>query len=262
MMLLRSRRYVTLFEILIVMTIIALISGIVAVSLDKAVVDQRFRNEMSMIVDDLRLAQDLMMILGADVRVKFTENKGNKGIKYQFETETKINSSLQNLVLNKPRELKTIRGVFFEDEIENENIEGAITLRFFSRGAVMSRGPMRFSLSGSQTPQEGILESFVYLPGYPALISSTDNFNVEKSDFQAEEAEKFNQLVSHSTFGMLPEKIRNPPVVNVPADQPATDQPDPDKPQKPTKPTEEAQDTKPKKNPQPKKGKTIQEDGL
>lgn len=206
-----SRRYVTLFEILIVMAIIVMISGIVTVSFDKALVDQRFRNEVSMIVDDLRLAQDLMMILGADVKIKFTTNKETQGIKYELETATEINESLKYFILNKPRVLSTIRGLFFEDELENQNIEGAIVLQFFSRGAVMSRGVIRVSISGSEKPPEGILENYIYLPGYPAPITSIDRFDVSKSDHNALEDQNFNKTVTESTFALLSEKIKAPP---------------------------------------------------
>ena len=214
------RNHVTLIEMLIVMSIIALISGIVMVSLDKALVEQRFRNEVGKIINDLRLAQDLMMILGMDVHVKFSEQPENRGIEYKLETETKINKSLQHLMLDKPRELSTIRGVFFDDEDNDQTTEGTLDIKFLSRGAVMSRGVMRLSISSVEIPVNGVLDTYIELSGQPQPIFSNDYYEIVELDKENTDHEVLIEGITLDTIQRLPEKVKQltaPPVVEEPS---------------------------------------------
>lgn len=205
------RQYVTLLEMLIVMTIIVVIAGAVMIGLEKALVEQRFRDEVGKVVDDLRLAQDLMMILGMDVHVKFTEQQKNQGIEYKLETETAINKNLQHLMIDKVRTLKTIRGVFFEDTLDDQNIEGVLDLKFFSRGVLMSQGVLRLSISSLDRPPNGVLETYIYLAGHPQPIFSDDHYNVVNAESQSTEESLFKERITSETLEYLPEKIKQSP---------------------------------------------------
>lgn len=204
------RQYITLLEMLIVMTIIVMIAGAVMIGLEKALVEQRFRDEAGMVVDDLRLAQDLMMILGMDVHVKFTEQQKNQGIEYKLETETAINKNLQHLMIDKVRTLKTIRGVFFEDTLDDQNTEGVLDLKFFSHGVLMSQGVLRLSISSLDHPPNGVLETYIYLAGYPQPIFSDDHYNIVDAGDQLTEESIFKEKITLDTLDYLPEKIKQP----------------------------------------------------
>ena len=80
----------TLLEILLVLSLIALIAGLVGISVHKMYISQRFRNEVSLVVDQLRLAQDMMLILDTDVHVIFSEDKAGNYNTIKIESETKL----------------------------------------------------------------------------------------------------------------------------------------------------------------------------
>ena len=103
------RHFITLLELLIVIAILALVSGVIGVNIKKALLDQRFRMEVGMILDELRLAQDLMLILSTDVHVKFSQDKEKKGIKYWLELETELPERLKKQILQKKDPVKMTR---------------------------------------------------------------------------------------------------------------------------------------------------------
>lgn len=226
------KRPVTLLEMLIVMALVAMIAGAVAIGIDRVLVDQRFRNEVGQIVDELKRAQDLMIILGADVHVKFAEQKDNKGIEYWLEMETKLSDSLQREVVNRKKQLKTIRGVFFKDPLNQA--EGAVDLRFMSKGAVMSRGLLRLSLSGDEPPPEHSLMTFICLSGYPRPIVAIDD-KIEAEKGLEGENNAFNESLAKDTYDRLPDEVKKqttesasePKQESKPEDNPKPEKPDP-----------------------------------
>ncbi|HEV8052743.1 MAG TPA: type II secretion system protein [Parachlamydiaceae bacterium] len=200
------RRAITLIEVLIVISILSLAAGIVAVGLNKAVVDQRFRTEVSMIVDSLRLAQDLMLVLGTDVHVHFAEEKG-EGIRYWIELETTLNENVQREILRKKPLLKAIKGVFLADKLLSEVQESHLDVKFLSNGAVMSQGVMRLATSSDENVPKGTLESFICLAGYPRPIISSDTKDEAEKECSAFD-EKSDDRISQDTFSRLPDRLK------------------------------------------------------
>jgi len=194
---------ITLLELLIVIAILAMVAGIVAVSINKALVDQRFRTEVSMVVDELRLAQDLMLILGADVHVKFTEDKENF-IKYWIELETSLPEHISREVLRKQRKLKTIRAISFDDPTSKQ---GHLDLKFQSKGMVMSKGILKLATSGKQwSSSAGTLKNYIWLSGYPKPIISYDS--EEEALKGAKSDPDFDDKLAQDTFYKLPDKLK------------------------------------------------------
>lgn len=202
------RQAITLIEMLIVIIILSIASGIVAISINKAIVDQRFRTEVGLIVDEMRLAQDLMLILGTDVHLHFAEAKDKQGIEYWLELETKLPQNVQREVQRKKKVLKTIKGVFLEDELLWEIKESHIDVKFLSNGAVMSKGIMRLASSDDERVPKGTLESFICLAGYPKpIVSSQDKEEAEKSCKMFEEG--LDERLTKDTILRLPEKLKS-----------------------------------------------------
>lgn len=200
------RRAITLIEVLIVLSILSLAAGIVAVGLNKAVVDQRFRTEVSMIVDSLRLAQDLMLVLGTDVHVHFAEEK-SEGIKYWIELETSLPENVQREVLREKPLLKAIKGVFLADKLLTEVQESHLDVKFLSNGAVMSKGVIRLATSSDENVPKGTLESFICLAGYPRPIASSDTKDDAEKDCNAFD-DRSDDRISQDTFSRLPDKLK------------------------------------------------------
>lgn len=202
-----QRRAITLMEVLIVISILAIGSGIVAISINKAIVEQRFRSEVGLIVDEMRLAQDLMLILGTDVHLHFAESKDGKSIQYWLELETNVSPHVQRELLRKRKDLKTIVGVFLDDKLLWEIKESHIDVKFLSNGAVMSEGIMRLATSSDENVPKGTLESFICLAGYPnPIISSRNKEEAEASCYHFEEG--LDDRLTKDTVSKLPERLK------------------------------------------------------
>jgi hypothetical protein len=198
---------VTLLELLVVIAILALASGIVGVSINKALVDQRFRTEVGTVVDELRLAQDLMLILGTDVRVVFKESANQEGVEFWLEMDKMLPPNIQRELVKRVHKLKTIKGVFFADELLTEVEEGRLDVKFLSNGSVMSRGVMRLASTDSEQPRPNILESYICLPGYPKPIKSSDT--KEQADELCNKNDgEFDERLTVDTVQKIPEKVR------------------------------------------------------
>lgn len=165
--LIRRRRYITLFEMMIVLTIVASIAGAVGIRVHKAIFEQQFRSEVSLIVDKLRLAQSLMLILDQDVRVKFIERPNQRGIDYWIEFQCPLSKGWQKELERKPKNLTAVRSVNISPS-DNRHNEGELELKFLSGGSVMTQGVLR--LASAEQSGSGIFERFVCLKGYPHPI--------------------------------------------------------------------------------------------
>lgn len=203
-------RYFTLLEILIVMAILALVGGLISIGVNKALVAQRFATEVSLIVDELRLAQDLMLILGTDVRVKFAEDKEHSGNKFGLELETRLPKEIEREILRKHENLKTVKGVFFKDLNTSQFTEGQIDVRFLSKGSVMSRGVMRLATSDEEKPPVGTLQSYICLPGYPNPIFSTEDKDKAEEECNSAAEASYDSKLTQDTFSKLPDKLKKP----------------------------------------------------
>ncbi|MEI8364843.1 MAG: prepilin-type cleavage/methylation domain-containing protein [Parachlamydiaceae bacterium] len=197
---------ITLLEVLIVFALLALVSGVVAISINKALIDQRFSTEVGQIVEELRLAQNIMSILKADVHVIFEEDVKKDGINYWLETDTLLPAHIKREVTRR-KILKTVKGVFLKDQLPGESHEGRLDIKFMSYGAVMSKGVLRLASTDNPNPPEGTLQSYICLIGYPHPITSSDS--KEKTDKECSNAdEDFNTQLTEDTMQRIPEKAK------------------------------------------------------
>ncbi|PJD96767.1 MAG: prepilin-type cleavage/methylation domain-containing protein [Parachlamydia sp.] len=168
----RRLSFFTLVEILIVFLILSLVTAVVGINISKALEEQRFRTEVDIVLGELRLAQDLMLILKADVQVKFAQ--GTEGINYSIETESQTTKNWVNSLKRPHPKLKTIRGISFKDELDLPTVPGAIVIHFLSKGSVMSRGILRLSNSSDAVNVPSWAQvKVINLYGYPHPIVST-----------------------------------------------------------------------------------------
>jgi type II secretory pathway pseudopilin PulG len=230
-------------EMMIVIAILGLFAGVIGISANKMMVDQRFRNEVSFIVDQLRLAQDLMLIMKTDVTVKFVAPKDAKGITISLDTETKLPEAVQREIKRKKNVLKTIRGVFFKDELSGSYSSGELGLKFLSRGAVMSKGVMRVATTDEQNPPDNALQSYICLAGYPRPISSYDTQEAAENECLDALDNAYYKQLTRDTFALLPEKLKK--TSEAPSQLPtkgdkgnveSSKQPQPDRPERPSPP--------------------------
>jgi type II secretory pathway pseudopilin PulG len=158
-------RYITFIEVMIILSIILLSLGLIGANIQKWIKQQRFKTEVVLIVDQLRLAQDIMLILNADALVKFSKNEA--GFKIKIDLENILAKQWKREIDRKHPLLTTIKSIEFADN--SSDIKKQIppfNLNFLSGGAIMSQGMIRLAAVDKD------LEAFIFLPGYPYPIES------------------------------------------------------------------------------------------
>ncbi len=200
-----QQRLMTFMEMMVVLAIISLIGGIAVVNINKAMYEQRFRTEVAAIVNQMRLAQNLMLILDQDVAVNFRSH-GEKNIDYWLEMQCPAVKGWDKELTRRPPALTSVRVVEFDaDEDESKKIEGELNLKFMSGGTVMSRGVLRLS-TADESNKKNALERYVCLPGYPAPISALSG-SVPSVSCLEELAGQFKDQITQITMQEITAKI-------------------------------------------------------
>ncbi len=164
------RRFLTLIEIMIVVSILLLVTGVIGFNIRRALITQRFNTETALFVDTIRLAQDMMLILSKDVQLKVTGKQGS-GIEYSIEVEGGVPKGWETLMKRSQRLMESVHYISFDQQDPFPSQPGQLTLRFQSKGSMMSKGELRFS--SHQDPYTGTaMRRAVCLKGYPHSITS------------------------------------------------------------------------------------------
>lgn len=166
----RKRRFFTIMEILFVIALLGVLAGLVAINVRKAVANQRFYSNVADVLNTLRLAQQLMLILNSDVKVKFFELPNNGGIQYSIDFEDQLSPEWKREIQHKHPPLQLVFDYTPADP-EAPRGKGGEVLRFFSGGSVMSQGILRLS-THLDPNAPGALNGYICLPGYPHFLSS------------------------------------------------------------------------------------------
>lgn len=181
----------TLVELLLVISILLMVAGLVGFNIRRAFFEQRFRAEVSAVVDTLRLAQDLMLLLNSDAHVLFADDPAG-GIRYWIEVEKPLSGKGWDRELMRKRPiLKAIHLVEMDDRVSAIKVKEQLDIMFLSGGSVMSKGILRL-FSSDEKEREGVLKSYICLPGYPNPIVSSNTEIKECSD--GKEAENADLL--------------------------------------------------------------------
>lgn len=146
------KRCVTLIELLVVIAILAMAAGAIGINIKRAVYEQRFLTEVGTVVDQLRTAQELMLLAKAEVKVDFHAHE--EGIEMELICDEEIPKGWDQL-LKKKILLRYIHEVHCEE---------GFPLQFFSRGSVMTKGIVRLEAAETR---------YIALAGYPAPIRAT-----------------------------------------------------------------------------------------
>ncbi len=163
------RLYFTLLELLVVIAIVGSLAGIIGINVTYAIREQRFRSEVDLVVDQLRLAQDLMLIFHANINVVVTLTEERNGFFLELLPKVSLPSPWLKEVSRK-RHLRYIQHFNFTG-LERE--VNQLELKFLSGGSEMSQGVIRLSTHEIDGP--GVLTRYIVLPGHPAPISITDD---------------------------------------------------------------------------------------
>jgi len=189
-----KRSHFTLLELLIVMMVLALTTGTIAFNINKALREQHFKTEVELVVDYLRLAQNLMLIMNVDTHVIFENSKSDGSNLISLKIDENLDDRLLEVVTSKQKKLDYIRFIDFHDENRTTVDLNKIDVKFISKGSVMSKGLLRLATTESTA---GGLQKYICLAGYPKSIYSIS----EKTDDPSchESAQDFDQRLIQFT---------------------------------------------------------------
>lgn len=200
---LQRRLYISLIEIMIVLTIISITGGVIGIKSYHALREQRFRTEVSLIVDQLRLAQDLMLVLKGDVTF-IVEQKEKDIIEHKLICEQPLAGRWKQEIERKHPNLKTATAIGYEDALKLPTEANKISLSFLSNGSVMPHGILRLA-SAEKQYVEGTLERFVIFYGYPHPIKAISAVPDDYDD-NIEKEKASNQLLTQRMMEEIHEK--------------------------------------------------------
>lgn len=210
-----KRRPVTLIELLLVITIMVMVAGLVGFNIRRAFFEQRFRAEVSAVVDTLRLAQDLMLLLNCDAHVLFADDPAG-GIKYWVEVEKPLSGNWDRELKRKRPNLRAIHLVEMDDKVSAIKVKDQLDIMFLSGGSVMSKGILGL-FSDDNKDQDGVLKSYVCLPGYPRPIGSSGAEIQKDACGESKEAEIADVLTSDMQNEIQPKLQTIPQAITTPA---------------------------------------------
>jgi type II secretory pathway pseudopilin PulG len=158
-----KKSYFTLLELLIVLFIISFGVILTGIKVSDLYREQRFLSDTQQVLSQLVMAQDLMLIMDADVQVKFAPDEKTKKINVWLEIEKPLEKSKARVVERK-LSLATIGSLQFQEQTLNE-----LTLEF-SLGR-MSKGKLiLFEEEERKTRHAKKREFEIELLGYPSPI--------------------------------------------------------------------------------------------
>lgn len=204
----RIKRAFTLIELLVVLAILAVSSALVGLGIRQALIDQRFRSEVSLVVQQLRIAQDLMLFASADAYVKFsTDNHGNPTSR--IEVKTRVPPFLEKQVDLSPKVYTTLKRIEFFDFGMGDHSTTSFEIEFGSKGTSMTRGTLRLWAGDSES-----WVRVIDLTGSPGPIVS------HKSSYEhQEDPESGMQLYERLTQNILQQFPENDPLREKPAEK-------------------------------------------
>lgn len=183
------RRYMTLIEMIVVMAVLSMVAGVIGVNINRSMQEQRFRTEVAQIMDKLRLAQNLMLILNEDVKLNFT--KTDNGILCGLTFHCPLNKGWAP-ELKREQLLTAVRGVDFKGGGQDLG-KGNFALEFLSGGTVMSRGILKLSTGKNRYYSD---RRYVCLPGFPSpIVSVTTKPNIECLTKSSQANDGLTQLI-------------------------------------------------------------------
>ncbi|NGX42103.1 MAG: hypothetical protein K940chlam7_00380 [Chlamydiae bacterium] len=200
-MILIKRRHVTLVEMLIVMAILALMAGVVTINIRRAHQQQRFHTEVDLMVDTLRFAQDLMLLLNTDVHVRVALAEKRRGLEYWVEVEEGIPKAWKPVIKRSHRLLTETHSITFLEDGEVKELD----IKFLSGGSLMSRGVIRMS-THENPDAAGATNRAICLNGYPHPIVSIPEGD-EPVECEDDKDEDFNDRLTYYTTQEILEDV-------------------------------------------------------
>jgi prepilin-type N-terminal cleavage/methylation domain-containing protein len=150
----RAKRAVTLIEMLLVISLIAVALGALSLPLVKAIKKERFEQGVDQLISKLTLAQELMLDFNTDVNVKLTQKEGS--ILCLIEADKPLPSHLEH-AFNRYGKISGIEEMQFDNSVRSQ-----LVICCDAAFGTLSQGQLKL-VSGAH-------EETIFLKGYPSQI--------------------------------------------------------------------------------------------
>ncbi len=161
---------------LIVFTLIALLAGVAAFSIRGLMTKQEAMKEFDKLAGQLRMAQELMLLMDVDSDVRF--EKLSEGFKVTWEPKGPVPEGAPQIPGLKEETYKHIERVFFEDVRSGKQLNDNFFLSFYSKGLLIVKGLLVVKARG--------IERAAAFPGYPWPIQFSSNLSFPQEDPEIE----------------------------------------------------------------------------
>jgi prepilin-type N-terminal cleavage/methylation domain-containing protein len=232
---LERRSYATLLEMMVVLAIIGTIAGFIGINLQKAVQQQRFRSEGLLVVEQLRVAQNIMLLMNQDVQVKIAKGDGHLNLWLEFQCAPR--DSWQQLIANRRHQLTATSRIELLGEVPSSSStdSGEVVLQFFSGGTSMSLGVLIFTPKGSDSSAAG--QQYIALKGTPspfALVTSGPIPSIPSRLELADSYRTLTQATVQEVMAIAQQSLNNTAATEAaaPGDDEKKTSPSPSKPDK------------------------------
>lgn len=158
-----KKPYFTLLEMLIVLLLLSAGMGLTGVKIKQAYNEQRRLSDVQQVLSTLTMAQDLMLMLDADVEVVFSKDYKTKQVTCQIFVEKLLDPTWTKLI-ERPIPLSIMRSFHFTDHYE-QPLRLRFTLGKMSQGILTLSTKEQIS-RGSSGPED----FKIMLAGYPSPI--------------------------------------------------------------------------------------------
>lgn len=179
------KRQFTVLEMLVVIALILLTTGAIGINIYQAVHEQRFNTELDILVNQLRVAQDLMLVMRADIEVNLTRD-ANGVYHSALKAKSPIPPFSRRLLKKAEYTYSAIKLVEFDKNGEAQNFP--VSIKFFANGFAMSQGILRIGNDPEKPPQE-----LIVLSGYPQPMQTVP----------AEDYKPLDQRADHELYERL-----------------------------------------------------------
>lgn len=157
----RKKSYFTLVEMMVVVFIISLGLAITGVKLKEAYDEQRFLSEAEQVVNTMALAQDLMLIMDADVSFHL-ENKSDKKVFICWIEVDKPLKKPWDKMVERKHELNAIKSVKYDAQ-DTSKLDLNFSLGSMSHGKIVLS-----SMKEEDKKNKDALKFEINLPDYPS----------------------------------------------------------------------------------------------
>ena len=185
----------TLLELLIVLFIISFGVILTGVKVRNLYLEQRFLSETQQVLSHLSMAQDLMLIMDADVKVKIAPDRESRQLLMWLDVEKPFEERWGRIVERKIP-LSAVQSFAFESSNDKD-----LTL-LFSPGK-MSKGTLTLYEGKNDSHLDDKRKFMIELAGYPKNIKGTNIEDKERKNHEKDLADKSEILYPLEVYKKL-----------------------------------------------------------